>query len=43
MKWRRSIKLIKFNEVVSLNEYSAAVKVVNFGRSNELNHIFNTS
>ena len=43
MSWTKSIKLVKLKEVVSENEYSPVVNVVNWGRSNELNQIYQTS
>ena len=33
MSWIKSIKLVKFNEVVSKNEFFPVVNVVNWGRS----------
>ena len=43
MSWIKSIKLVKLNEGVLLNEESPVVNVVNWGRSNELNQINQTS
>ena len=42
MSWIKSIKPVKFNEVVSSNENSPVVNVVNWGRSSELNQINQT-
>ena len=39
----KSIKLVKFNEVISKNELSPVSNVVNLGRSNELSQINQTS
>ena len=39
----KSIKPVKLNEVVSLNEFFPVVNVVNWGRSNEFNQINQTS
>ena len=43
MSWIKSIKLVKFNSVVSENDLNPVVNVVNWGRSNELNQIKQTS
>ena len=43
MNWIKSIKLVKFNEVVSSNDLFPVVNVVNWGRSNEYNQINQTS
>ena len=43
MSWIKSIKPVKFSEVVDQNESSPVVNVVNWGRSNELNQINQTS
>ena len=37
MSWIKSIKLVKLNEVVLLNECSPTSSVVKCGRSNEFN------
>ena len=43
MSWTKSNKLVKLNEVVKQNELPPVVNVVNWGRSNELNQIIQTS
>ena len=43
MSWIKSIKLVKLNDLVYLNEPSPVVNVVNWGRSNELNQMNQTS
>ena len=43
MKWSKSIKLVKRNEVVSQNDQSPVSIVDNWGRSNEINIINETS
>ena len=43
MNWIKSIKLVKLNDFVSPNEPIPVVNVVNWGRSNELKQINQTS
>ena len=43
MRWIKLIKPIKLNEVVSENELYPVVNVVNWGRSNEIKQIKQTS
>ena len=43
MNWIKSIKPVKCNELVSENEEDPVVNVVNWGRSNEMNQINQTS